>query len=204
MVCDIFFLYATPTQLGNSSSLKRCLMFGNYLWVPVLGKSQDHETRGKRTDIKNHQDHGWCYVIFVQMLRRNLFGTGWWVSCQKEASAAPQQGHSFEGKVLIYCSSHLPPWLHTLLQCTAWATRCGKPSMVRRYARRRVCDCEVMEVTLRPASLTPKGLRGYISCACVQCVQGSLSRSVSLETIFLKACVCFLALLWHITTAWMV
>ena len=126
------------------------------------------------------------------------------VSCQKEASAAPQQGHSFEGKVLIYCSSHLPPWLHTLLQCTAWATRCGKPSMVRRYARRRVCDCEVMEVTFRPASLTLKGLRGYISCACVQCVQGTLSRSVYLETIFLKACVCFLALLWHITTAWMV
>lgn len=64
--------------------------------------------------------------------------------------------------------------------------------------------CEVMEVTFRPASLTPKGFRDYISWACVQCVQGTLSRSVSLETIFLKECVCFLGLLWHITTAWMV
>lgn len=127
------------------------------------------------------------------------------VSCQKEASAAPQQGHSFEGKVLIYCSSHLPPMaahssaVHSLSN-PMWQTLHGE----------KVCTeeglwlCEVMEVTFRPASLTPKGFRDYISCASVQCVQGTLSRSVSLETIFLKACVCFLALLWHITTAWMV
>ena len=50
-------------------------------------------------------------------------------------------------------------------------------------------------MAFRPASLIPEGLRDYISCACVQRVQGTLSRSVFSEAIFLRECVCFLGLL---------
>lgn len=52
--------------------------------------------------------------------------------------------------------------------------------------------------------LIPKEFGDYIMCVRVQPVQGTLGRSVFLETIFVKVYICFLGLPWHITTNWMV
>lgn len=141
MVCDVFFLYATPTQLGNSNSLKKawCLgiIYGYRSWERAKIMRSGQEDRHKEPLRPRLM---LCH-FYTNFTKKPLWD--WVVAlCQKEAFVVPQQGHSFEGKVLIHCSSHLPPWLHTIFLCTAWATQCGKHSMVRKYAQRRVCDCK--------------------------------------------------------------
>lgn len=111
-----------PSVFLNLTRFKRCLMFGNYLWIPVLGKSWDNGTRGKRTGTKNHQDHSWCYITFVRIFKRYHFGTGWML-CVKERHWIPKaigvllipqhQANSFEGRAehwWVAGLTHLPGW----------------------------------------------------------------------------------------------
>lgn len=124
-----------PPIFSNITTHKRCLMFGNYLWIPVLGKFWNHRTRGRRTDTKNHQDHCWCYIIFVQCFKRYLFGTGWLLCAKKRhwipkairdiLSILPQQGLPLWGQSSGGCSPHSPPWLDNLPQCTACVSQYG-------------------------------------------------------------------------------
>ena len=174
-------------------------MFGNYLWIPVLGKSQGHGTRDKRADTKNHQDHCWCYVILVQIFQRNLFGTGWWL-CAKMRHLQPHSRCTAlrENRQCIAVPTHLPG-------CTPFCS--AQPAqpyvttpIMRKYAWGRVFDRHrSWKWCLGQDHLIPKGFGDYITCACVQFVQGTLSRSVFLETMFLKECICFLGLPWHVT-----
>ena len=193
-----FFLYATPTQPGNSNSLKRCLMFGNYLWVPVLGKSWDHETRGKRTDTKTTKTTADVTSSLYKFYKESSLGLGGGFVPKRGICSPTVKAQLWGQSTLTPLAAH-PSAVHSLSNLM-WQTLNGE----KVCTEEGLWPWEVMEVAFRPASLIPEGLRDYISCACVQRVQGTLSRSVFSEAIFLRECVCFLGLLWHISTAWMV
>lgn len=126
----IFPLRYPQIQLGNSKSLKKCLMFGNYLWVPVLGKSQDHETVGKEDRHKEplRLRPMLCHFC-TNFTKKPLWD--WVVAlCQKEAFVAPQQGHSLRAKCQFVAAPTCPHGC-TPFCCAQPEQPNGQPSMVR-------------------------------------------------------------------------
>lgn len=135
VMCAIFPLYYPQTLvifLGLIDAWYLGIFCGYQSWG-----SWDHGTRGNGTDKKNHQDQCGCYIIFAWILKDISLGLSSWLWKERGLVSPRQLGisfwyshsreHSSEGRVLLDCSPHSPPWLDDL-QYTACTTRYGNPN----------------------------------------------------------------------------